>query len=252
MPHTAMHEHFGGSLMRTIGASEPLPLPFKPGCARLCYYTASTTGLQVQTPDARRLTPGSRPQYLVCCDPGGDDIDVYDGSGSPIDALTGGECLELILADNATAAGTWLARKFTFAAGTPLATNRQPLSFRFDTPRNDLAMLYHAQAHGWDGESPVALMVTIGAGVVIGSSSSNPADAALWIGGFPTGSTVVLMLEAGSYVSGRGGAGGRGGDAPSGLLAMNGLPGGLALSLGHPTALVSYGTIQGGGGGGGG
>ena len=77
-------------------------------------------------------------------------------------------------------------------------------------------------------------------------------------GGLDDQAKFELTLEAGCFVYGRGGTGGKGGDAVFGSIQDDGLPGfigGTAIRLGCPTNISGIGTIErgyGGGGGGGG
>ena len=84
------------------------------------------------------------------------------------------------------------------------------------------------------------------AGVVIGSSSTSTyamrtEDAT----SFPAGATVILIIEAGAYIVGKGGNGATGGSG-------NGTAGGDALEVTRDITIKNSGTIGGGGGGGGG
>ena len=251
MAWTAAHEHYGANLVASFGVDYTLPLPTRQGGARFLSLKATTTGLDVTLPDATTLRPGGDPQYTVLAE-GSNAFDIVDSDGGTVQTVSVGSWYELLLADNSTAAGTWLVRSGTYAKGTGLTAARQPVELTIASDSDDVILTNHALANGWDGDSAAAVTVTIAAGVRIGSTSTNPADAAMWSGAFPTGSTLLLIIEAGAVISGRGGNGGRGGDTPSGLLSQIGTEGGLALSVGLNTSLVNYGTIQGGGGGGGG
>lgn len=111
-----------------------------------------------------------------------------------------------------------------------------------------------AIAAGWDGVSPLAATLTIGASAVIGSSSVS--TAALDSGdSFPVGSQWTIEIGVGAVISGKGGAGTscRWVSASSGYWASNGGPeaGGTALRTRIPTVVTNNGTLAGGGGGGG-
>jgi hypothetical protein len=102
-----------------------------------------------------------------------------------------------------------------------------------------------ALGNGWNGTS--AAEITIGSGVYIWSD--NTATPALTTGSFPGGLTIINN----GFIMGKGGDGaGDGGTySPSTNSAMQGKPGGPAISLGaNCTINTSAGYIGGGGGGG--
>ena len=252
MAHGAMHEHFGSSYVdASFGANFTLPLPTLPGCARMVVLTASTTGIEVATPDATTLQVGGRKHYTVFAS-GGDDFDVTDADGTALVTLSDGDCVELYLRDNSTTAGTWATRTATFEAGTGLATNRQVLDYRFATPlppRFDIRA-YALQMGDWDGTSAVSIRLVLAPGCIAGSELLGEAaiDTNIW----PAGSTMLMFVESLVYVSGRGGDGGLGQPDPATTNATNGWDGGPAIRTWIDMGLVNYGVIQGGGGGGGG
>jgi hypothetical protein len=86
-------------------------------------------------------------------------------------------------------------------------------------------------------------------GVIIGSDST--ASHALVTGSWPAGVVLILDIDAGAFIVGRGGAGGRGGSVgPSG--STNAFNGGPAISASTDITINNLGVIGGGGGGGGG
>jgi len=107
---------------------------------------------------------------------------------------------------------------------------------------------------GWDGASPVIVLLTINAGVVVGSTT--PGAPAITSGNLPPGS-VIYMINRGT-ISGAGGAPGMGGNTTiAGVHGVGeGLPGtggGGAIQLKCRAWIDNLGgVIQGGGGGGGG
>lgn len=256
MAYTSLHEGFGGSHVETISANATAPAPTRQGGARLLVYDASSSGLSVTLPDATKLRTGGRLTYLVCLDPSSaNSLEVKDNGGTTLVTLTAGDCVELFLAGNGSAAGTWIDRTTTYEEGTALASNRQHVRAEFGVSGNDVDLKTYVTDWGlWDGSSAVSLWVIVGeldgSAMVVGSTSTS--TAAMTIQGFPAGSTCLLILRSGAYISGRGGNGGYGGQAPSGLLAENGHDGGVALSVSHDTVLFGGGFINGGGGGGGG
>jgi hypothetical protein len=102
------------------------------------------------------------------------------------------------------------------------------------------------------GVTPVSgdiVRVRLRNGVIIGSDST--ASHALVTGSWPAGVVLILDIDAGAFVVGRGGDGANGGSVPSSG-STNGQNGGPALFAGHPTSVNNSGVIGGGGGGGGG
>lgn len=109
-----------------------------------------------------------------------------------------------------------------------------------------------AIAAGWDQVAPLSAVVTIDAGVIVGSTSVSTAafDSGT---SFPTGST--LRIDNAGTIKGKGGAGTscRWVSASSGYWASNGggEAGGTAVRTTLPTTIVNSGVVAGGGGGGG-
>jgi Salmonella virulence plasmid 65kDa B protein/FG-GAP-like repeat/Insecticide toxin TcdB middle/N-terminal region len=147
----------------------------------------------------------------------------------------------------------------TTAVGT--IRNDDPAIFIFtptlaNTQNYDLRAA--AIASGWDQLKPLNARVTVPNGVVI--SASTTANYALSItGSYPLGSSIILQIDGGAYIVGKGGAGGDGGpgvgNASILTAAMYGKPGGPALNISALNATVTIingGVIGGGGGGGGG
>lgn len=99
--------------------------------------------------------------------------------------------------------------------------------------------------------SPVAVTLTINAGVLVGSATT--ASPAMDTGTFPATSTLTIINNG--KIIGAGGNGGAGGDGASdsswGIGTM-GSPGGPALTIHLPVTIQNNGSIWGGGGGGGG
>jgi hypothetical protein len=142
-------------------------------------------------------------------------------------------------------AGTW--KKFCPSSG-PAGTWRKlgpcgapPVSCTISTHTQNYNV--HTQCAA-STSSPVAVTLTVNAGVYIWSDSTS--QPALTTGALPTGSTFTLVNNG--YIIGKGGAGG-GYNMPSG---MNGENGGSAISLNSPASITTTaGYIAGGGGGGG-
>ena len=237
--------------MTGLTATALLPVASGPGCARMIVAGSSSGSPALQLPPATRLSVGSRLQYVVYIEAGSIAMNLLDNDAGVLVSMTAGNFYEVRLAANTTAAGTWHTRAGTAAVGTGLAINREPHHMLFASPLTDWNVRDFLIAGGYAGVAPVALIIDIAANTVAGASQ--PAGGpGFTVTGFPAGSTLLLKLEAGAMISGRGGVGGRGGDEPPGLLAQNGAAGGLALETDLDVSLVNYGVIQGGGGGGGG
>lgn len=116
-----------------------------------------------------------------------------------------------------------------------------------------------ATSQGWNGTDSVIANLTLSSSAIIKSSSVS--TYAFETTGLPLNSQVNLTLDSGTYIVGRGGAGGIGSFSiiiyypnagPNGY--SSGQPGGPAINIisGVTMNLTNNGTIGGGGGGGGG
>jgi hypothetical protein len=105
-------------------------------------------------------------------------------------------------------------------------------------------------ARGWDGVSSIGTNVTVTGDVFC----TDPTKFAFDTGTFPSGSVVDVIINPGSYIIGKGGAGGDGTPAVGCgfFTGGGGGDGGHAFRMLSPTRLTNNGTIAGGGGGGGG
>lgn len=254
--HDAMAEHYGGSVDWTASANFDLPLPTRQGCARLLDINVNAGSLEASLPDARLLRAGGEAQYVIL-NTGAHTLTVVDATGGSVGTVAASAYIEVILADASTQAGSWLTRSSTYALGTPFVLDRQHWEVEVRQDWADFVLADYLAAQGHDGTTPVAVRCTIGpasgqSSVVLGASTTAAFRHGFDTGELPSGSTLLLLIEAGSVITGRGGDGGRGGDAPSGTTPSNGGAGGNGMRLRCDTALVNYGTIQGGGGGGGG
>lgn len=249
MARTAAQEHFGASLdLGAISANVNLPLPSGPGGVRFFAAAPTTPGHALVLQDARLMRPSGQPQAVVY-NGGTQSIELRDHDGAAIATIAAGAAVQAILVTNTTAAGVWIARSLTAQASSPITTGRIQYRWEFRASQLTTHLRVYANAHGYDGITPVALHVTLGPHT-FGALRTDTYG--FDTGSFPSGSTLFLVLEDGCIVTGRGGAGGRGSDLGAGLLAQPGGDGGTAMVLRIPTAIVNYGTIQGGGGGGGG
>lgn len=153
-----------------------------------------------------------------------------------------------ILSASEQQAGTtfsYTAQQFLFEL--PPAPNVRPLVQAED--RNDLNIRdWYDDVYGDTPTSDTIVNVTIRSLVTIGSTST--ATPALTIGAWPAGATIVITIQSGAYVVGRGGDGGDGGDQFN--AGGDGGDGGTAIDVDYPVSIENYGVIGGGGGGGGG
>lgn len=111
-----------------------------------------------------------------------------------------------------------------------------------------------AVAAGWNQIDPLVLTVAVSPTGLIGSASTTMA-ALRFVGAYPSGSFLNLVVQAGGRVLGAGGVGGRG----RGVLQVYGqwgasgnAVGGNAIQTVTRLYIENYGLIAGGGGGGGG
>lgn len=103
-----------------------------------------------------------------------------------------------------------------------------------------------AIAAGWDQVKPLIASVKVSNSSLV-TSEYGGVICFNATGSFPIGSRLVLSVESGSRLYGKGSDGGSGGTGSSG---GNGGNGGSGLSVNLPTTVNNLGTIAGGGGGG--
>lgn len=251
MSRTAAQEYWGDTIAEDgLGDDYYLRLPYGQGGCRFYLLGYSTSIFSVYMPDARLLQVGGEPQFVVACTD--KDFELYDATGVTLLAtLTLGDCVMVRLISNSTEAGTWAA-DFSggYEAGTDIPSGRVFYDVRVDVNTLDFILLDRLTAMGYDGVTPAVVRCTIAANKTLGASSTT--SRGFDTGGFPTGTIVLLTIEAGAVITGIGGIGGRGGDVLPGLLSQVGQQGGHGMRIQDNTVLVNYGTIQGGGGGGGG
>lgn len=252
MARTALGEQFGVVRDAVISADYNLPIASGvPGSARLIVLRPNTASLDVRLPTASYSHAGGLPQYTII-NRGAHTFTVRDANDTSIGTVAVNEAAQVFLIE-VGAIGTWFMR--TFAGVVEAApTSNQVAEFEIvlGSINNFNLRTYVNIAFGYDGSMPARVRLTFeprnSFGAVCGATATN--RAAFDTGTFPGGSSLFLTLEQDTYIVGRGGDGGRGGDVPPGLLAANGGAGGTALVVGMDTVLVNYGKIQGGGGGG--
>lgn len=248
MSRTSEQEFFGDAIAED-GLVDPyrIRLPYAQGGCR--FYVLGFDGPNVATlPDARLIQIGEAVCTIACTT---SDIEVQASGGAIVTTLVSGDIATFYLTDNSTQGGSWAVVAGTYESGSPITEGRVFYDLTIDRDTLNVIVLHRLEAMGYDGVTPVVARVTIAANVTVGSWTTDTA----WgfaTGGLPAGSTVFLTIEPGAVVTGKGGAGGYGGDVLPGLLAGAGQTGGHAMLIQDDTVLVNYGTIQGGGGGGGG
>jgi hypothetical protein len=245
---TALDEVFGGSGDFALSSGTVrMGLPHSKGGRRLYVVRPSAAGCTVTLPLAVFLpTPSS---YVVV-NLGTDPVNViYAVLGTTLVTIPAGQQAELFLLNDSVPWGVWLSRLSTATVGTLLA-ERVAINLEFGAGAfGPVDLRRMAIDQGFTSEVAYAVNCTVRSGALIGSDSTS--RAALSTGRWPTGSTLLLSIEAGAIVSGKGGAGGRG-ESVVGLLSENGSSGGYAIGVAANTTIVNRGMIQAGGGGGGG
>jgi len=126
-------------------------------------------------------------------------------------------------------------------------SNRKSISLTVNASTNEYNVYSSASATGNYVAGTSDIVLTIGVGVYI--SSSSEAAPALTVSGFSTGDTVTINNYGQIY--GHGGRGGSGGTLYVSVSSV-GFQGGTAISLNFATTINNQGAIAGGGGGGGG
>jgi hypothetical protein len=249
MARTAEQEWFGDSVDVIISADYRLRPPTgMPGAVRFYVLRPTGYGFNAILPIATGIEVGAK---LFVANHGSQLLTILDPNGDPIATVDTNHACELWLLSNATAVGTWLARDSVSALGTSLVHEREPIDIVLsESVATGINLREWAFDMGYKSDVyPFAVRCTIRSGITIGRTDSTAE--AFGTGTWPVNSTLLLVLESGAMISGRGGTGGRGGDV-SGLLSFPGGAGGHGLGVEVNTALINLGTIQSGGGGGGG
>ena len=248
---TANDIEFGGSVTLTLTAGDTLALRAGYGQPRLYELDPSEPDCTVSLPDARRLRPGVA-HFVVLNADNTDSFDILLNDGTTtLTTVQTGKLVILHLQANASANGTWVVEtRDSFAKGSALGTNRYPVTLIFNENVDRPNLSFLAQQRGWDGVSPVAMVVTVNStGIVYNADQTGGTatpEASLRFEGFPANSTFLLVNFG--LIAGRGGKGGDGG--PFAVTKTSGQPGGSAVSTDANLVLANFGTIQGGGGGG--
>ncbi len=249
----AIDEMRGGSVDATIASGNyRCRLDSGEGGCRLYVVRPQTAGCTFTLPNPAYIRPGAAPNFTVI-NKGPEAIEIRSFGGVTITTLAVDRAVEVRVIIQGV--DLWsLQGPFVVSTGTALNGNRKPFEITYTASsasaqtrvRNDVARQYGYVA----SDGPAAVMVTIKANVVIGGGTTTTAS--FDTGGWPTGTTMLVMMESGSYVVGRGGNGGTGQNAVAATNPGSGTDGGPGFSVRCNTALVNMGTIAGGGGGGGG
>lgn len=240
---------FGGSTTYQLFAGDNLALRAGYGQPRLYDLEPTEADCTVSLPDARRLRPGFR-HFVLLNKSSVESFDVYAQDGTTkITTINANAMAVLHLASNSTANGTWIVQgAASYGRGANLGTNRFPVTLIFNETVASPYIPQLAQEKGWDGVSPVALIVTVNASGIIRSIS--PTREALTLFGFPANSS-FLLVNFGKIIGagGRGGAGGPLSGSPS-TPRTGGEPGAHAILIDQNLTIANFGVIGGGGGGG--
>lgn len=249
MTRNALDEVFGGSADFALSSGTVrMGLPHSEGGRQLYVVRPSAGGCTVTLPIAVFLP---KPSHYVVVNLGSQSIDViYSIIGTTLGTIPAGYQAEIYLLNDASPWGTWQLRLATVTEGTLLA-ERVAINLEFGAGAfGPVDLRRMAIDQGFTAEVAYAVSCTIRSGALIGSDSTS--TPALQTGTWPTGSTLLLSIEEGAIVSGKGGAGGRGGNLiPSpGTTATAGESAGPAIRTEIATTITNRGRIQGGGGGG--
>lgn len=249
---TAQQIERGGSLAISLLNGDSYQLSGTYGSPRMIEVTAEAD-CSLVLPDARLMRGGVG--HFVLMNAGSNAVAVYlrDGSSqiTSYTSLATGKLWALHVRDNSTQNGAWVVQELaTYAKGSNLTTARQPLVLIVEQTLSNPDLSTLAYLKGWDGQSPVAMTITVNSTGLIKSADAavtGVPSPALRIEGWPTGST-FLLVNFGKII-GRGGRGGNGG--PSAVSGLEGQAGGHAIQTAHNLGIVNLGGTIGGGGGGG-
>lgn len=239
-------EHFGSSRKISTSSSFNVSLPRGPGGYRFLLVDVTSPGVAATLPSS--VVASGRVQYVIAVHAASaESLDIQDADSNLIVTLSPGEAAQLIYTGD-----EWISRTSTLGEGTALDLDRK--SVELTIPANiytdfDLQEFVD-NLDAWDREQKVALVITMAPGSVFGASTTSTYG--FTTNEWPAGSTLLLVQPETAYVVGAGGAGGRGSDQGTGLLAIVGAPGGTAMRVQLNTNVVRYGVVGGGGGGGGG
>ncbi|MFY9342227.1 MAG: hypothetical protein WAT39_07050 [Planctomycetota bacterium] len=247
--HNALLEYFGGSFVNTnLAADFALRLPYSTNCCRHYVLGAGVT-FNVVLPNTNKVYTPVGSVYTIVIGFLSSPLNLRDHLGNLVRTMPGDTGWDVYWTGSAWATFATL----TPILSAPLSATRVPVYIPL---RNSVSGgVELATWYGYNSTTPAAVTCEVFPGVAIGSSSAGVA--ALRSGTWPAGTTIVLMVGAGAFVSGRGGNGGRGQDAVgasplSHLPPTAGFAGGAAIDFTVNHSIVNWGTIQGGGGGGGG
>lgn len=259
MGSTAIDEQRGGSVDVTIGTASTYRarLPTGPGGVRLYVVRPTVAGVTFRMPDPAYCSVGAEP-VMVIINKGTEPLSIVSFTGGSIGTLAADNSWEVWLI--APGVDIWLPiGPFPTISSSGLNGSRKIINLVYtaSTTGGTNFRTDAARQFGYIGaDGPVALQVTVKTGVVLGQAAwtgllfgSPPAGTTT--GGWPDGSTCLIVVEPGAYIQGRGGAGGTGMNVAGAGMTAGGA-GGTALECLVPTTIVNNGFVRGGGGGGGG
>jgi hypothetical protein len=247
----AIDEMRGGSVDATIASGNyRCRLDSGEGACRLYVVRPQIAGCTFTLPNPAYIRPGAAPNFTVI-NKGPEAIEIRSFGAASIYTLAVNRAVEIRILIQGV--DWWsLQGPFVVSSGTALNGDRIPFVVEYTASSTTTTVLDRdiGQQYGYvRSQGPVAIQCTIKANVVLGSNGGG--YYAFYTGAYPTGSTLLLTLESGAYITGYGGTGGTGQTAgATGMTA--GTDGGGALAVYCNTVLVNGGRVQGGGGGGGG
>lgn len=252
MGNTAIDEQLGGSDDTTysLGGIYTLRLPSGFNGCRLYVARPTVAGVILRMPSPSRCSTGAAPIFVII-NKGTQTLTVTSNGGLTIGTIAAGNAWEIWLPLEGV--DTWLPiGPFPVSSSGNLNGNRKVFDVTYTASSTTVTRVRSdvAKQYGYVGaDGPAAVNVTIKSGVVLGGGT--PTVSSFGTGSWPAGSTMLITLEPGAFIAGRGGAGGRGADINGAGVGAGG-DGGLAMDVRVNAALINNGTIQGGGGGGGG
>jgi len=248
MARTAMQEQFGDVIDTAIGGDYALRLPAGyPGCVRF-YVLRPSGSVNVTLPVAVYCRMGGIPSFTIAnINGGGSTLTVKGVLGTTIGTIPANAVAHVYCVNTDSVEGIWTMRTFSGAVVGAVGEPPGLVAFTVEVGTTQQYNLRDYVDANLDYDGVSVAYVTCNVNGVIGSD--NPYVPAFYTGAWPAGSIVHLNIGLGSYIAGKGGDGGRGGDKV-GLLAQNGGPGGIGMWIRANTTLVNNGTIMGGGGGG--
>lgn len=264
MANTAIEEQRGGCVSATLSVAGiyRARLPSGPNGARLYRFDVTVGGCQFRLPNPAYCSVGAE-ALITIINIGTQTLTVTNYAGAPMGTVAPSSVLRVWQA--ASGVDSWLSRSSSILGSAQVPANRIPIELVYtasSTRGTHFLVDATRQFQYSPSQGPVALTVTVKAGVVLGQPPliNDPAYpgtvyAGTTTGPWPAGSTCLLKVEPGAYIQGAGGKYGLGRFAVSSVVPdppLPGGPGGHALECLIDTVIINDGFIRGGGGGGGG